>query len=61
MSSGTTSEWRRSSYSGSASENCVEVRYGSGVSVRDSRRTATTALDVSAPRWAAFVERLREG
>ena len=45
------SEWRKSSYSPSASD-CVEV--GHGVGIRDSKAPATH-LPVSGESWSAFL------
>ena len=47
--------WRKSSYSGSASD-CVEV--GRGAGIRDSK-APTTHLPVSDQAWSAFLELVR--
>lgn len=47
--------WRKSSYSGTASD-CVEV--GRGVGIRDSK-APTTHLPVSDKAWSAFLANLK--
>ncbi|GLZ28765.1 hypothetical protein Lesp02_09550 [Lentzea sp. NBRC 105346] len=44
-------EWRKSSYSATASD-CVEV--GRGVGIRDSKSPAVH-LQITAPAWSAFL------
>jgi hypothetical protein len=45
--------WFKSSYSGAADDNCVEVRFADAVGVRDSKHPAAT-LAVPATSWRAF-------
>ncbi|MGD3112247.1 DUF397 domain-containing protein [Streptomyces sp. YGL11-2] len=50
--------WRKSSYSGSAGGECVEVAVGPGtahVHIRDSKRTAGPRLSVLPATWSAFL------
>ncbi|MCZ7457519.1 DUF397 domain-containing protein [Streptomyces sp. WMMC940] len=48
--------WRKSSYSGGAGGECVEVAdCARVVRVRDSKDTSRPALSVAASAWAAFV------
>jgi hypothetical protein len=48
--------WRKSSYSSSGSNECVEVGVAPGViGVRDSKNRAAGRLAVSRTAWAAFV------
>ncbi|MGM1064978.1 DUF397 domain-containing protein [Saccharothrix sp. Mg75] len=57
--SATPTDWFKSSYSGAATDNCVEVRFaGSAVGVRDSKNTRES-LTVSPAGWAAFTGALR--
>jgi Domain of unknown function (DUF397) len=53
--------WRKSSYSGSNSGNCVEVADdGSSVMVRDTKQNGRgPMLTVSPSAWQTFVEKLR--
>lgn len=55
--------WRRASYSGISSNNCVEVADGfSGVTpVRDSKDPFGPALVFPAVSFAAFVAELKSG
>lgn len=50
--------WRKSSRS-MANGNCVEVRAGKRVHVRDTADRDGTVLTVSAKAWAAFTEEQR--
>jgi hypothetical protein len=44
--------WRKSSYSGGQSANCVEVAaLGTGVAVRDSKAPSEAILTLSAKQW----------
>ncbi|URN17271.1 MULTISPECIES: DUF397 domain-containing protein [Streptomyces] len=55
---GTAGEllWRKSSYSGGAGGECVEVAdCAQTIRVRDSKDINRPALSVAAPAWAAFV------
>ncbi|MBP2404255.1 DUF397 domain-containing protein [Streptomyces syringium] len=48
--------WFKSSYSGGAGGDCIEVATGcSTVHVRDSKHTDGPQLSVHAAPWAAFV------
>ncbi|MCX4996438.1 DUF397 domain-containing protein [Streptomyces longwoodensis] len=48
--------WRRSSYSGGAGGECVEVAdCAHSVRVRDSKDTNRPALSVTASAWSAFL------
>ncbi|MFD3353661.1 DUF397 domain-containing protein [Streptomyces fradiae] len=48
--------WRKSSYSGGAGGECVEVAdRARTVHVRDSKDTSRAALSVAAPAWSVFV------
>ncbi|MGW3067004.1 DUF397 domain-containing protein [Streptomyces sp. NPDC001130] len=52
------SGWRKSSYSGGSSDNCLEVNDTAApahVPVRDSKNPTGPAVVFSAPVWAAFV------
>lgn len=55
-------DWRKSSYSGGSSDNCLEVNDAARpfVPVRDSKNPTGPALRFSAPAWAAFVTALAE-
>jgi hypothetical protein len=57
----TNSPWRKSSYSGEANSNCLEVRDGvpGAVPVRDSKNPDGPALTIGADAWSAFVKHLR--
>lgn len=46
--------WRTSTYSGSSGGNCVEVRPGTRVGVRDTKNRNRGQLAVPATAWAAF-------
>ena len=51
--------WRKSSYSGLAS-NCVEVAsVRSAVAVRDTKNRCGAVLEFSAARWSYFLDALR--
>lgn len=50
--------WRKSSYSGGAGGNCVEVAFGQvEAGVRDSKNTTGPELRFSATSWLAFIRR----
>lgn len=51
----TTHGWRKSSHSSGSNANCVEVRAGTRVSVRDTKNRASGQLAVPAAAWAAFI------
>ena len=46
--------WFKSSYSGAADDNCVEVRFADTVGVRDSKHPGAV-LTVPAAGWRAFI------
>ncbi|MFH8471638.1 DUF397 domain-containing protein [Streptomyces sp. NPDC018000] len=58
----TLSGWRKSSYSSSENDSCVEVLdgYPSGVPVRDSKVPHGPALVFPAAGWSAFVAAVKE-
>ncbi|WP_033027672.1 DUF397 domain-containing protein [Streptomyces rimosus] len=48
--------WRKSSYSGSDADTCVEIAVCPGaVRVRDSKDATGPQLTVSSRAWAAFI------
>lgn len=47
--------WRKSTYSGNAQSQCVEVRPGTRVGVRDSKHRTGGTLDVRPTTWRTFV------
>ena len=53
--------WRKSSYSSSTGQNCVEVATNlpDVVAVRDSKNPHTPILLVSLPEWRAFLRHLK--
>ncbi|MFB7184080.1 DUF397 domain-containing protein [Streptomyces sp. NPDC056178] len=59
----TLSGWRKSSYSSSENDSCVEVLDGhpSGVPVRDSKAPHGPALVFPATGWSAFVAAVKDG
>lgn len=51
--------WRKSSFSGSEGDNCVEIAQApDAVHVRDSKAPRTGQLVLSATAWAAFTASL---
>jgi uncharacterized protein DUF397 len=49
--------WRKSSYSGGAGGNCVEVAFRQvRAAVRDSKNTTGPELRFSARAWRAFIQ-----
>lgn len=53
--------WRKSTYSGATSANCVEVASGTGrVLVRDTQAPETVALTVPATTWRSFTRSLKQ-
>jgi len=50
-------KWRKSTFSGSASSNCVEVALlvSGTVAVRDSKHPAGPVLMFSRGEWSAFI------
>lgn len=59
----TLSGWRKSSYSSSNNDSCVEVLdvHPSGVPVRDSKAPHGPALVFPAVGWSAFVAAVKDG
>lgn len=59
----TLSGWRKSSYSGTEANSCLEVvdGYPSGVPIRDSKIPNGPALVVSAADWSSFVTAVKDG
>jgi hypothetical protein len=52
--------WRKSSYSGTSGNNCVEVAKSAGaVMVRDTTNLAGAVLSVPADTWKRFTDTLR--
>lgn len=52
--------WRKSTYSGGASNNCVEVGSDSGVLVRDTKDSGTGPVLAFAPAtWSDFLATLK--
>jgi hypothetical protein len=52
--------WRKSSYSGTSGNNCVEMASGVGVIlVRDTTDRDGLTLSVPASAWAKFTDSLR--
>ncbi|MBW8485273.1 DUF397 domain-containing protein [Actinomadura parmotrematis] len=58
----TSTSWRRSSYSGSAGDNCVELAgVAGGVLVRDSKEPDGAGLAFRRGVFAAFAREVRDG
>ncbi|GAA2460230.1 hypothetical protein GCM10010433_73000 [Streptomyces pulveraceus] len=57
------SGWRKSSYSSSENDSCVEVLDGhpSGVPVRDSKAPHGPALVIPTTSWSTFVTSVKGG
>jgi hypothetical protein len=57
------SAWRKSSFSGSATQNCVEVATiaAVAVAVRNSRDPGGPALRFTTAEWVAFLHGVRAG
>jgi hypothetical protein len=55
------SGWRKSSYSGTEANSCLEVldNHPTGVPVRDSKNPHGPALLFSAAGWSSFVRALK--
>jgi Domain of unknown function (DUF397) len=54
--------WRKSSYSGHANSNCVEVALaGRAVAVRDSKNRDDGHLVFASGEWRAFISGVKEG
>lgn len=58
-----TAQWRKSSYSSGASDNCVEVADGHPalVPVRDSKVPHGPAIVFPATGWTSFVDAIKGG
>ncbi|WP_159480795.1 DUF397 domain-containing protein [Streptomyces caniferus] len=56
-----TAQWRKSSYSSGASDNCLEVSdsHPGIVPVRDSKTPHGPALAFPAAGWASFVDAVK--
>ncbi|MFJ7063657.1 Scr1 family TA system antitoxin-like transcriptional regulator [Streptomyces microflavus] len=58
----TVTEWRKSSYSGGANAECLEVADGhAAIPVRDSKTPAGPALTFSPQGWTRFVTAVKHG
>ncbi|MEV6568762.1 DUF397 domain-containing protein [Streptomyces kronopolitis] len=57
-----TAQWRKSSYSSGASDNCLEVSdaHPGLVPVRDSKRPHGPALIFPADGWTSFVDAVKD-
>ncbi|MFJ9887502.1 DUF397 domain-containing protein [Streptomyces sp. NPDC091287] len=56
------SAWRKSSYSGGANADCLEVAHGhTTVPVRDSKAADGPAVAFSSASWSSFVTAIRGG
>jgi Domain of unknown function (DUF397) len=52
--------WRKSSYSGGANSNCVEMRsLPDTVAVRDSKNPHGAVLTISSDAWVSFLARVQ--
>jgi hypothetical protein len=57
----TPSGWRKSSYSSSHGQNCVEVAdLPAGAAVRDTRHRHLGHLEFGATEWSALLDTIRE-
>ncbi|MEU7636483.1 DUF397 domain-containing protein [Streptomyces sp. NPDC039016] len=63
QSSDELSGWRKSSYSDSEGDNCLEVvdGYPHGTPVRDSKTPDGPAIVVPSGAWSAFVDAVKGG
>jgi hypothetical protein len=59
MDVGGSDRWVKSSFS--ANGQCVEVSFGEGVRVRNSRDPGGPVLAFTGPEWVAFVAGVRAG
>jgi Domain of unknown function (DUF397) len=58
----TPRTWRKSSYSGANSGNCIEVASAARtVAVRDSKDPQGPQLVITPDRWTAFTRRVNGG
>ncbi len=57
------SSWRKSTRSGSANGNCVEVAFAAdgSVGVRDSKHATGPILEFPSTQWAAFIHSVQSG
>lgn len=46
--------WRKSSFSGGGSGNCVEIGFAGDVAVRDTKNRDGGTLEFTAADWSAF-------
>jgi hypothetical protein len=53
------SEWRKSTYSGGANNQCVEVATNVAVLVRDTTDRDGCTLSVSASAWSKFTSTIK--
>lgn len=53
--------WRKSSYSGGSSSNCVEVGSNGDVAVRDTKNRDGGTLRFTADSWSAFTAAVKRG
>jgi Domain of unknown function (DUF397) len=53
------SEWRKSSYSGGANNQCVEVATDGAVLVRDTTDRDGGTLTVTASAWSKFTSTIK--
>jgi hypothetical protein len=54
-----SSEWRKSTYSGGSSNNCVEVAADSAVLVRDTTDRDGCTLSLTPSAWARFTSTIK--
>ena len=59
MNGKTPLTWRKSSYSGTESGQCVEVAVSSHVLVRDTKDRAGAVLSFSAETWQTFIKQTK--
>jgi Domain of unknown function (DUF397) len=55
----SSSPWRKSSYSGGSSSNCVEVAAAGAVLIRDTTDRDGCTLSVSASAWLKFTSTIK--
>jgi hypothetical protein len=56
----TPPAWRKSSYSGSSGDNCVEAATRLGtVAIRDTKDPSGTQLAIRPTTWLAFTRRIK--
>ena len=57
-------EWRKSSYSGGTSNDCVEVAFnltGNETHLRDSKDPEGGSIKISRAGWAGLIQAARDG